>query len=516
MQANDLETLEALAEQLEDDQHRITVALRQGKYYTEISDWPTALEYLERALNLARATGNRGREADGLAFLSRIHLYLGDFAASLNYREKALAISRTLGDRQQQARGLSACSTLHLAMGHHQLAQDCCEQALALCRITGDQQVEAHSLYTLSRILNDLGNLASAREYMSQAQDIAQMTGDRYREAYYRMELGNHHYRLGDFRIAKELIEQAHIIFQQINEVRGQGYTLTDLSLVYHALNDHDAARDSCARGLDLLRAVGDRWGEAGCLQHLGLVVEELGDWDSAADAYTQALDMNQEIEQPVRALENRLGLARVALVHGRIAEAMESVEDMVAWIRAEGIQNLDFPFIEYMTIYKVLLAAGDTGRARGFLIEAHDTLMERAEKLEDPSIRDMFLENVAVHREIVTAYRDLQPSQQEHSITVSLPRADAPLGRALREDEFVTIAWAVAAPEDQAIVGKIARRRQRILRLLREAQAQGAAPRDEDLVKVLGVSLSTLRRDMAALRAEGHHLPTRWRKMTT
>jgi predicted DNA-binding transcriptional regulator YafY len=36
--------------------------------------------------------------------------------------------------------------------------------------------------------------------------------------------------------------------------------------------------------------------------------------------------------------------------------------------------------------------------------------------------------------------------------------------------------------------------------------------PRDEDLARALGVGLRTLRRDMAALRAAGHDLPTRGR----
>jgi hypothetical protein len=100
--------------------------------------------------------------------------------------------------------------------------------------------------------------------------------------------------------------------------------------------------------------------------------------------------------------------------------------------------------------------------------------------------------------------------------ITIRLPRSDVPLGRPLRDDEFVAVTWTVAALEDEAIAGKVARRRQRILRLLREAEAQWAVPRDEDLAGVLEVSLSTLRRDMAALREEGHSLPTRGRRMTT
>lgn len=73
-------------------------------------------------------------------------------------------------------------------------------------------------------------------------------------------------------------------------------------------------------------------------------------------------------------------------------------------------------------------------------------------------------------------------------------------------------VTWTVWSPEDEEQPGKVDRRRRRIVRLLAEAQAQGAAPRDEDLAAALGVSLPTLRRDMATLRARGHHLPSRGR----
>jgi predicted ATPase/DNA-binding SARP family transcriptional activator len=513
-QAKDLATLEVLAEQLEDDQRRMVLALRQGKYHAEIGDCPAAFEYLESVLTLARAIGDRQKEASGLAGLSSVHLQLGEFAASLTHREKALTISRTLGDRQQEARSLSACSALYLLMSQHSLAQDSCEQALALCQSVGDQQGQARSLYTLSRILTALGDLAPARDYLVQALNITEAMGDRYREAYYRLELGNHSHRLGDYLVARDLLEQAKAIFLQIDETRGHGYALVDLGLTYHALGDDHRALDCCTRGRDLLHTVGDRWGEAGCLQYLGLMMEERGDLESAADVYTQASVMNQEIAQPARALENRLGLARVALARGRIAEALEPMEDMVAWINAEGIQSLDFSFVGYMTIYKVLVAAGDTDRARGFLTEAHHALMERANKLEAPSIRDQFLKNVAVHREIVAAYRELQTTSQGRC-TVTLPRADAPLGRPLREDEYFSVTWTVNAPGDEAFSGKVACRRHQILRLLREAQAQGAAPTHSHLAEALGVSRRTIERDMAALHREHPDLPPTRGKMS-
>jgi hypothetical protein len=83
--------------------------------------------------------------------------------------------------------------------------------------------------------------------------------------------------------------------------------------------------------------------------------------------------------------------------------------------------------------------------------------------------------------------------------ITVSLARRDAPLGRTLHAHEYVTVRWTVRAPEDDALADKAERRRQRLRRLLHEAEAQGAAPTDDDLARALGVSRRTILRDMLA-----------------
>ena len=99
-----------------------------------------------------------------------------------------------------------------------------------------------------------------------------------------------------------------------------------------------------------------------------------------------------------------------------------------------------------------------------------------------------------------------LKPGQ----IRVRLPAASAPTGRPLRDEEWMEVVCTVAALEDEAIVGKVARRRHRLLRLLREAGEQDAAPTVDDLAEALEVSRATIKRDLAGLRRAGHAVHTR------
>ena len=73
---------------------------------------------------------------------------------------------------------------------------------------------------------------------------------------------------------------------------------------------------------------------------------------------------------------------------------------------------------------------------------------------------------------------------------------------------------WTVDAGEADAACraqdGKTSLRHQRILRLLSEARAQGGDPNEGDLAQALGVSVRTVRSDVAALRAAGRPVRTR------
>jgi tetratricopeptide (TPR) repeat protein len=114
---------------------------------------------------------------------------------------------------------------------------------------------------------------------------------------------------------------------------------------------------------------------------------------------------------------------------------------------------------------------------------------------------------------EVREALLRLEPGR----VRFRLASVEAPLGRPLREGEWVDVIWTVdAGIEDFNLLrreGKVALRQERILRLLEEARAQGGAPTVRDLARALGVSAITIKRDLASLRKRGYVIKTRGTK---
>ena len=110
----------------------------------------------------------------------------------------------------------------------------------------------------------------------------------------------------------------------------------------------------------------------------------------------------------------------------------------------------------------------------------------------------------------LVGQEQHLRPGQ----VRVILLKREAAHGQALSNSETIEVTWTVdAGAEDDEIeqqAGPSAVRRSRIQRLADEALSQGAVASQEDLARVLHVSVRTIKRDCAYLQQQGLSVPTR------
>jgi tetratricopeptide (TPR) repeat protein len=334
---------------------------------------------------------------------------------------------------------------------------------------------------------------------------------------------------IGDYGEAEEAFSTAQRGWESLGDWRGSARVLNRLSFSSFVQNDCERASEYARKALAVLREKVQRapYGtaeeepqeeaparkpaesladlQATSLTYLGLCAWTQGLYDDALPYLEEALDLFEECGTDLHGLARCLNsLGQVHLDRGDLDLASDCFARSLALRQQIGDRRGEAWC--WYNQGRTELARGDVALAR--------------EKLE--SAQTLFTEIQHPHGLEIVAHWLVQAEQAEASgqpdgrATARLPRADAPLGRPLADDEFVDVVWTAEAAEDEEIRGKTARRRHRILRLLSEAQAQGAAPRDRDLAATLGVSLTTIRRDMAALRAEGHRTPTRWRKMTT
>jgi hypothetical protein len=268
--------------------------------------------------------------------------------------------------------------------------------------------------------------------------------------------------------------------------------------LLYHDDGLAPQALEAAREALDGFRAHGQLGWEAATLIVLGYAQWVDGQDRAALDYFRQASTACQQIGElgflpEVLAYQ---GLAHLGLGHGAEALALTG-EAVLAQAQGEVSEEV-VPEIYYAHAM-ALSASGQGDQARHYLVQAYQRLLTGAAQFEDEEARQAYFHRNPTMRRLMqeVAAHGIAAPDEARVVSRTLPAA--------RDRQPIRVAWTVdAGPADVALKqarGAIALRRARLSRLLKEAEAQGAAPSANHLAEALGVSKRTVQRDLAALR---------------
>jgi tetratricopeptide (TPR) repeat protein/predicted protein tyrosine phosphatase len=169
-----------------------------GLIRRELGDQVGALDNHRKALELARATGNRVTEGHSLDYLGCIHEVTGRARAAVRYHTRAIGILRDVGDRTGEGDALSHLGRALAQIGHPAFALACHERAVRIAQEIGHPECEMEALNDLGQSLCQDGQPRAASARHAQALAIARAVGHRYQQARALDGLGRSACDLGD------------------------------------------------------------------------------------------------------------------------------------------------------------------------------------------------------------------------------------------------------------------------------------------------------------------------------
>ena len=174
------------------------------------SDYPKAMEYAERTLEIAREQKDISRistslntlagiclasrqpaqgEADSLKLAIRcgmaaeIYHSMGENRKSLEYSQRAYALDSLSGRTDKAAIRLAQMADACYALGDHTKAKACLEKAMPVLKEAGNLQSWAISANLYGEILLESGETSEAETYFREALKIFSLRRDRYNES---------------------------------------------------------------------------------------------------------------------------------------------------------------------------------------------------------------------------------------------------------------------------------------------------------------------------------------------
>jgi class 3 adenylate cyclase/tetratricopeptide (TPR) repeat protein len=390
-QGRALDAMDEMAEALADDARRSYAANRRAHRALHMARHAECETFARRAVALAESALAGPLPSDSALELHEQRLFnlrLQGLAAVHQARpdegqallQQALDEGRERGLFKLQAFCLNSLSALALRRGDHVRMFELGRAALGLLRRAGDRRNEGNALINVGVGWLNLGHLDAAGQDLQDALRVVAQNGDRIAEC--ACSLG--------------------------------------LSSLAHQQDDAEQALALARRALDIAVAVRAPHYEVLALLSCGQAEIALGQLAAAAQTYTLAQRMAQGIGHGCR-YDASASLARVAWMRGEHESALQQAEALIAMAapppdpaagdapdgvdaalgRFDGAESQRL--IE-LTLHQVLAAAGDP-RADAWLHRAHREVQAQADTLQDAALRQMFLAQIPVHREIVALW---------------------------------------------------------------------------------------------------------------
>ena len=505
-----------------------------------IPEWRADIEAIEI---LAEELGATVAMMAALEARMTLALFDSDMEGIRKAGERAVAMAKSQGNRRAEVR-IANILGMHLAnrLGQAERARKLLQDAVSYASSTKDSLLHVSALCNLSGAQRFCGNCNEAKELALSALTLSQLDNQMYAARADALQaLGCAEWFLARWPAAHADLEAACQLHSTLNNL----WAALDDTLNFAMLNAHMGDFDAAIAGLQHLQTLGRRvglavdsdlwkWSEAllaevyvlaGELDKAEQVLLGMADWMSQASDSRQLLSALQaqgrlllERGEPACALQplTRAKLIwqreqtvqiKPLLLHALAAHQCGDAITAKASLKLAE-QRMQRSDVRYMTVqlhWVRFMVLGD-GAALG---QAREELRQQAAQFADSAMRDRFLNQIQLHRQVETAWQARTQSAQATATDVRraivrLARKDAPLGRKLGDEDRIDVTWTLDAGADDSAVlqqaGKVGLRQHRLQRLLEEASAQNAAPTDEDLARALAVQVRTIERDMLAL----------------
>jgi predicted ATPase len=405
-QQAELESMEELADRLGDQGKQAETSLRRTALALATGEYDAAVEFARKSVQYAQAAQDPLSTARSFHRLSRAFWQKGQHEQARPYLEKAIPLAEAHNGFAEEASCLYDLSILDYYQQRFKDAHRHLEQGLRIYQRIGDKRGEIECLSMSGILHNAAGEYIAAQAVYEQALSLTRSVGYSYGESRILGLLGNGYFYRGDYEGSIHYHEQGLQIYRELNDREGEAIGLDTLGLTYYCLDDYERAKAYLLQATKISRELKADQTLGFALTHLGFTLTRLQEYTQATAILEEALRIRQVMGLSAFAIDTQCGLAQVYWETGRKTEALALVDDIRAWIEANGPSGIELPVQVYLVCYQILAAAqkDDPRRqqeAQAVLAAGKDLLAHRSAQIQDDSLRQQFLQNVPFNRQL-------------------------------------------------------------------------------------------------------------------
>ena len=281
----------------EDSESLVKIYNIIGIVYQNLSDYPKAFEYFEKALLINKAKGNNEDAVKNIVNIGTNYYCISDYPNSLLYFEKALYIYEEIDNKDGIAITLSNIGNVFSQISEFAKALEYYKKSLQISE--NCQKIEGISanLGNIGAVYNSLMDYPKALEYFAQALQIDEEIGNKERFSLNLGNMGVAYTLLLDYPKALEYTQKALQINEEIGNKEGIARNLSNIGNVYIQINDFNNSIEYIKKSISLSLEIGNKQLQITSLKDYSIVYEKMGDIEKAFSYYKQYIELKDEIQ---------------------------------------------------------------------------------------------------------------------------------------------------------------------------------------------------------------------------
>lgn len=393
---------------------KLKIANSIGVSYWMKGDLEKALNVYTESMKLAIQLDNKEEEARLSNNIGLIHCDQSLFSLSLSELHKSLDISTLLGLKAGKANTLCNIGLVHWKNNQRTKAIEFYRKSLQILKEIDDQAGEANILRNIGIIYNDRGEVEQAFDIAVESMNLSRELDDKPGMCRSLNNMGNAMLALGQTKTADEFYSESLAIARQIGLRNMEGILLTNCTLVSIQLGDMHSAEESCTAALKLCLEVKDRDGVIENNQMAGVIQLSGKNYKKACSFLESALRLSDEYEICRYTPSIRTDLALCLALGDSSNTLIQKHLDEAQSTDVTDVKSLPDIYWKWFRIYFTLSQNPDiSAEKRGISLKesakwkqaAKDEILRAAEKIQSEAFRDSFLNNIPLHRTVLSAF---------------------------------------------------------------------------------------------------------------
>ncbi|MEM6528598.1 MAG: tetratricopeptide repeat protein, partial [Chloroflexota bacterium] len=302
--------LELLPEDKADTRIDLLIYLCEAEKY--MGGYENATQHIERAIAIAKQTGDTSRLAHAEQELSDVLFLQGRLADALLQGEHSLQHYREQNDEHGIAKTLSHIGQIHNQQGDFAEAAELGEESIKISERLSDDITSIRTLTRLGITYFSMGRFDDASRNFERGLELSRKNNERRLIASSLLNLGNTYSVSGDLDRAGAMYEECLQIAQQIGDLRQQSLALNNLGYDNLLREDYETAQVFFEGGLEVMKRTDNRYEIANTYANMGLVAEKQGNMEQARAHYLESIAGANYINARPIVMESLAGIARI------------------------------------------------------------------------------------------------------------------------------------------------------------------------------------------------------------